>query len=150
MGNSINRSKVFYDDVKIFHEKTRDIVELLKNFKRIKEYKSRLNFKYGSVRLEDNKIIENDFNIDNSYRKAINDWSLDKEDATLKINGKILKLELGNDKIFLFKVFDDFGAKDNFVLSGYIVNASVEFRLFLAKIAETEMNETAKQFISVL
>lgn len=150
MGNSVERSKIFYDDVKVFHDKTTDIVEILKKFKRQTGPKSRLNYKYGSVRLENNSIIENDFNIEESYRKAINDWCLDKVDNTLKIHDRILKIELGNDKIFLFKAFDNFGAKDNFVLSGYIVNASVEFRLFLAEIAEVELNKTAKQFISIL
>ena len=150
MGTSINRSKIFYDDVKVFHEKTMDIVEILRNFKRTVGKEVKLNYKYGSVRLEDNKVIENDFNITNEYIQVINEWGNDKENNTLKIKDKILKLELNNNKIFLFKVFDDFGTKNNFVLSGYIVSVSVELRLFLAEIAGAELKEAAKQFISIL
>ena len=150
MGNSVERSKIFYDDVKVFHEKTMDIVEILRNFKRTVGKEVKLNYKYGSVRLENNKVIEKDFNITDEYIQVINEWGNDKENNTLKIKDKILKIELNNNKIFLFKVFDDFGAKNNFVLSGYIVSVSVELRLFLAEIAGAELKEAAKQFISIL
>ena len=51
---------------------------------------------------------------------------------------------------FANKLMDIFEKKENFVLSGYIVSASVEFRLFLAKTAEKEITKTAEQLISIL
>lgn len=146
----MGKSKDFYDDVKMFHDKTTDIVGLFKKFKKEHEQKIHLNFRYGSVRFQDGKIVENDFNLPNSFRESMEIWGKNKEKETLKIQDKILKLELGNNKIFLFKVFDVFEKKENFVLSGYIVSASVELRLFLAKTAEEEVEKRAEQLISIL
>jgi hypothetical protein len=146
----MGKSKDFYDDVKMFHDKTTDIIDLVKQFKRETGYKTSLNFKYGSVRFQDGKIVENDFNLPENFRSPMEFWGKNKEKETLKIQDRILKMELGDNKIFLFKVFDIFEKKENFVLSGYIVSASVEFRLFLAKIAEREIEKRAEQLISIL
>lgn len=146
----MGKSKDFYDDVKMFHDKTIDIVELFKKFKKEHNQKIHLNFKYGSVRFQDCKIVENDFNLPDNFRDSMEAWGKNREKETLKIQDKILKLELGNNKVFLFKIFDIFEKKENFVLSGYIVSASVEFRLFLAKTAEKEITKTAEQLISIL
>ncbi len=134
-GEYINRSKLFYDDLKEFHEKTTDIVSLMKNFRFETENKVRLNYKYGSLRKKDNKFEE---------------WCRGKTKDTIKIKDKILKLELDGGKIFLFKIFDNFESSGSFVMAGYIIDASPEFRLFLAKIAEEELIKSASLLLSAL
>lgn len=146
----MGKSKDFYDDVKLFHDKTTDIIELVKKFKKEASKYVSLNFKYGSVRFQDGKIEENDFNLPEKFRKPLEDWYLKEDKKFIKIQNKILKMELVDNKIFLFKIFDTFEKEENFVLSGYIIDASVEFRLFLAKIAEKEIEKSAEQLISIL
>jgi hypothetical protein len=149
-GEYINRSKLFYDDLKEFHEKTTDIVSLMKNFRFETENKVRLNYKYGSVRIKDNKFEENDFNLPEDYKKPMEEWCRGKTKDTIKIKDKILKLELDGGKIFLFKIFDNFESSGSFVMAGYIIDASPEFRLFLAKIAEEELIKSASLLLSAL
>lgn len=144
------RSKLFYDDVKSFHERTKDIASLLKTFKRSNANREKLDFYYGSARFLDNKLVEKNFSMPAEYKNKLEDWVKYKEEKSIKIKDKILKLELGNNEIFLFKIFDNFEGNDNFVISGYIVSASLGLRLFLLKTAEKEMEKTAEQFISIL
>ena len=148
--SSIERSKNFYDDLKKFHEKTTDIVQLMREFKREVGSKAKLNYKYGSVRIKENKMEETDISIPNKFKIPIEQWSEERFKNAVKIRDKILKMELGDDRIFLFKIFDDFGEDKNYVMAGYLLNASTEFRLFLAKTAEEELLKSANLLLSVL
>lgn len=149
-GEYIDRSKLFYDDLKEFHEKTTDIVSLMRKFRTETENKVRLNYKYGSVRIKDNKFEENDFNLPDNYKKPMEDWCCGETKDTIRIKDKILKLELGEGKIYLFKIFDNFESEGSFVMAGYIIDTSPEFRLFLAKIAEEELIKSASLLLSAL
>lgn len=147
---SEERSKNFYDDLKKFHDKTTDIVQLMRDFKRETGSKVKLNYKYGSVRIKENKLEETDISIPDTFKTPIEQWSKERIKNAIRIKDKILKLELGDDKIFLFKIFDDFGEDKNYVMAGYLLNASTEFRLFLAKTAECELLRSADLLLSAL
>lgn len=148
--NSEERAKTFYDDLKKFHDKTTDIVSLMKEFKKETNSKIKLNYKYGSVRIRENKIEETDISSPETFRAPLEQWSKERIKNAIRIKDKILKLELGDDKIFLFKIFDDFGEDKNYVMAGYLLNTSPEFRLFLAKIAEDELLRSASLLLSAL
>lgn len=150
VSTSVERSKIFYDDLKNFHDKTTDIVDLMRNFKREVGNKIKLNYRYGSVRIRENKMEETDISMPRGYKQPIEKWSEERIQSAIKIKDKILKLELGEDKIFLFKVFDDFGEDKNYVMAGYLLSASPEFRIFLAKTAEEELLESANLLLSAL
>lgn len=147
---SEEKSKVFYDDLKKFHDKTTDITSLMRDFKREVGNDIKLNYKYGSVRIRENKMEETDISMPKGFKQPIEKWSEERIHNAVRIKDKILKMELGEDKIFLFKIFDDFGEDKNYVMAGYLLNASPEFRLFLAKTAEEELLRSASLLLSAL
>ena len=134
----------YFDDVNYFHDKTEDILFLLQRF--VKKFnKIDSEFKFFSSLFIDEKLEKTSCAVTQESKKLLNSWDKEGSSENLELQDGIVKIELSNNKIFISKRFD--GEREgSYVLAGYIIHSTLEFRIFVTELIDKKSTELLRTF----
>jgi len=134
----------YYEDVNFFHKKTEDILFLLQSF--VKKFNTvDSEFKFFSSLFIDDKIEKTSCPISELARDNLQEWTTLKEYGSINLNEDTIKIELGLNKVFISKKFCGEN-EGSYVLAGYIIHSTLEFRIFIAELLEKKNSKKFKEF----
>lgn len=123
--------KTFYNDINIFNENSKDILEILQDYNK-KFNDDQVKITFFSALFENNILQETNIPILKAENKCLKKWVETK--SKIRVSESILDIELGNNLAFLAKDFDLSDEKPgSFVLAGYIVKTTINFRIYIAE-----------------